>query len=52
MDLTIMIFMRDMMLRLYNIKPTYEAKWYQSKFYLTLFLNNKNNFEKVVDNII
>ena len=49
MDLTIMISMKDMMLRLYNTKSTYEVKWYQSKFIL-LFLNNKNNFEKVVDN--
>ena len=46
MDLTIMIFMKDMRLMLYNTKSTYEAKWYQSKFYLTLFFNNKNNFEK------
>ena len=48
MDLTIMIFMKDMRLMLYNIKPTYEAKWYciRVSLYLTLFFNNKHNFEK------
>ena len=50
MDLTIMISMKDMMLKLYNTKSTYEVKWYQSKFGLLFFLVIKINLKKVVDN--
>ena len=48
-----MIFMKDMRLRLYNTNSTYEVKWYCIRVSLSYsFFNNKNNFKKVVDNII
>ena len=47
-----MISTIDMMLTLYNTKSTYEVKWYFRVSLSYSFFNNKNNFEKVVDNII